>query len=173
MRKRLRFRSISAILLSMGCLILFSACHSQKIDADASVPTIVATQTTTESTTEYVVENYTASHLSKAETETFAKEVKQELFDGDWESLSQKMQYPVRIGNIVYGNSDQILKNAEQIQADFVPEFWDNLEEETCENMFNNSEGIMLGRGQVWFASFRHNDGTEELLILAINNDGI
>ena len=150
--------------LVLSCLILLSACHSQ-----ASVPAVTQTM---ESTTEHVVQEYTASHLSKEETEAFAKEVKQELFDGDWENLSQKIKYPICIDDTFYNSSDELLANAEQIQTNFVPEFWNNLEEETCVDMFNNSEGIMLGRGQIWLASIIHENGTKELLIISINNDG-
>lgn len=164
MKMHQKLSRIFAFPLILSCLILLSACHSQ-----TSVP---ATTQAMESTTECVVQEYIASHLSKEETEAFTKEVKQELFNGDWEDLSQKIKYPICIDNTVYNSSDELLTNAEQIQANFVPEFWNNLEEETCIDMFNNSEGIMLGRGQVWLASILHENGTKELLIIAINNDG-
>lgn len=105
--------------------------------------------------------------LAADRIETFAKEVQQQILTFDWVGLSEKISYPIKIGDIIYETKDAFA--AEYFT--YNDEFRKKIQEETCENMFVNLQGIRMGEsGQVWFTDlFYTESGTAEPKIYAIN----
>ena len=76
--------------------------------------------------------------------ESFAKEVKQQILTFDWEGLSEKILYPIQIGNTIYQTKEEFM--AEDFT--FSDEFRKKLEEETCEGIFVNKREAELEETQ-------------------------
>lgn len=121
---------------------------------------------------EYADRYSIASDRSAWEIERFATDIRKNLFSGDYQSLSEKISYPITIDGIVYENS------AEFLSADFIANpsgtFLENIRMESVSNtgLFCNVQGFMLGRGEVWFAELFNSDGNRtwsNLKITAIN----
>ena len=88
------------------------------------------------------------SDRSKDEVETFAKRVRQEILDRDWEALSADCLYPVLVDGEWINSPEELV--AVLSQADINEDFMQDVENETCEDMFANSHGSMFGYGSVW-----------------------
>lgn len=88
------------------------------------------------------------TYYSKAEVEGFAREIKGYILEKDWKSLSAYISYPISIGGYSFDNEDSFARGE---FADLLDgQFYDALEMESCEEMFCNWQGIMLGNGEVW-----------------------
>lgn len=100
--------------------------------------------------------------------ESFAATVRKQILDKDWESLSENVSYPITVnGNTFRNKSEFASADWDNIMT---PEFYKDIEGESCENLFCNSDGIMLGNGSVWIAELLN--GTAEsngLKVIAIN----
>lgn len=105
---------------------------------------------------------------SKEEIEMFAKTIKSYILNKEWDKLADKVSYPITIGNSECKSQDEFKRVAfDNILTDG---FYAALENETCEDMFCNYQGIMLGNGQVWFAEIIDSEsGKGELMVIAIN----
>ena len=90
------------------------------------------------------------SDRSKDEVETFAKKVRQEILDRDWEALSADCLYPVLVAGEWINSPEELV--AVLSQADISEAFMQDVENETCEDMFANSHGSMFGYGSVWIS---------------------
>ena len=88
------------------------------------------------------------SDRSKDEVETFAKRVRQEILDRDWEALSADCLYPVLVAGEWINSPEELV--AVLSQEDINEDFMLDVENETCEDMFANSHGSMFGNGSVW-----------------------
>lgn len=88
------------------------------------------------------------SDRSKDEVETFAKKVRQEILDRDWEALSADCLYPVLVDGEWINSPEELVVVLSQ--ADINEDFMQDVENETCEDMFANSHGSMFGYGSVW-----------------------
>lgn len=110
---------------------------------------------------------YWMCNFSKDEVEDFAKEVKQQILDYDWEGLSEKILYPITIGEMTYETKEKFA--AEEFTFD--DRFRKLLQEESCEDMFCNWQGMMLGEtGQVWISEFLNEDlSSQGLKVYGIN----
>lgn len=106
-----------------------------------------------------------ATTKSAWEVERFAKCVKRLILAGDFEGLAETMVFPIRIDGTVY------IDKAAYMKAEFVknpsPEFIEALQAESCEDLFCNSSGIMVGNGLCWILE----EGSESpgLKVYAIN----
>lgn len=114
--------------------------------------------------------NYYAvfTNEDKATVESFAKTVRKQILDKDWAGLADNVLFPITVSGKTYNSK------AEFVAADWnsilTAEFLKDIEEETCENMFSNSDGVMLGMGEVWISE--HLDDNFEscgLKVIAIN----
>lgn len=110
---------------------------------------------------------YGCTYFSKDEVEDFAKEVRQQILDYNWEGLSEKILYPITIGETTYESKKEFA--AEEFTFD--DRFRKLLQEESCEDMFCNWQGIMLGEtGQVWISEFLNEDfSSQGLKVYGIN----
>jgi len=118
---------------------------------------------------EYYAKGYAVcTSKSVWEVERFARKVKKMILQGDFKGLSQAVAYPITVDGITYQDEQAFLK------ADFVtnlnPEIRTELEEESCQIMFTNWQGIMLGDGCVWIGErLNENLGSEELKVIALS----
>lgn len=89
-----------------------------------------------------------ATSKSAWEVERFAKRVKRLILAGDFEGLAETMIFPIRIDETVY------IDKAAYMKAEFVkdpsPEFIEALQAESCEDLFCNYSGIMMGNELCW-----------------------
>lgn len=108
------------------------------------------------------------SSYSKEEIETFAKSIKTSILNKEWEELADKISYPITVGDIECANEEDFKKIAfDDILTD---DFYTALEDESCEEMFCKSTGIMLGNGQVWIAEIIDEEsGNGELKVIGIH----
>ena len=104
------------------------------------------------------------------EVEDFARLVKATLLEMDFEKMSELVAYPITI------DGERIESQEEFLNMDYGskvnPDFLKRVEEASCEQMFCNWQGIMLGEiGSVWIAEVL--DGSLEsmgLRVIALND---
>lgn len=107
--------------------------------------------------------------ISAWEVERFAESVRQDILSGDFEALSQKINFPITIDRNVYSGKEAFLS------ADFVKNpnkaFLETIEQSATANLFCNWQGMMLGNGEVWFAevSGAGSNTSQGLRVIAIN----
>lgn len=107
-----------------------------------------------------------ATDKSTAEVEDFAKKITADFKNKDWQSLAEKISYPITINEKYYANKDKFTKN--DWSKEFSAEFIDNVANAKTSDLFCNWSGIMLDDGSVWFL-----EEGDKLVISAINyNDG-
>lgn len=106
---------------------------------------------------------------SDESAERFAKEIREEILEGDYESLAQKCVYPIRIDGETFENQEALL--ASGLLQNPPEAFLDAIRQETCEDMFHNWQGFMLGNGEVWFSEILNEDySSDGLKIIGFNN---
>lgn len=108
------------------------------------------------------------SSYSKEEIESYAKTIKKIILNKEWEELADRISYPITIENFECKSEEDFKEiGFDEMLTD---DFYTALENESCEEMFCNYAGIMLGNGQVWIAEVI-DEGSEdgELMIIAIN----
>jgi len=108
-------------------------------------------------------ERYSDFSASDKDVEKFMRQIKLSIAEGDKEWIANNIRYPLKTtlngqGKITIKNKQQLIDNFEQI---FHPAFKEQIEKHCVCNMFYNSQGIMLGNGEIWI-------GKNE--IIAINN---
>ena len=111
------------------------------------------------------------SDRSKDEVETFAKRVRQEILDRDWEALSADCLYPVLVAGEWINSPEELVEVLSQ--ADINEDFMLDVENETCEDMFANSHGSMFGYGSVWISCRVGEDpmGPYDMGVITLNLD--
>lgn len=162
------------ICLSLILMLLFlAACSAQSENSDAQT-TPKPVQSAVPKETEEVVStaeiNYYELFTNEdAETvESFAAEVRQQIVDRDWEGLSDNILFPITISTKAYNSKEEFL--AADWDSILSEEFFNAIEEENCENLFCNYEGVMLGNGEVWISEqLDDNNVSCGLKVIAIN----
>ena len=105
---------------------------------------------------------------SAKEVEHFAAGIKEDILLKDWKSLSEKLAYPIWIGDKAINSSKEF--NDLDIDGMLSQEFVNAIDAESCREMFFNYQGIMMGAtGQVWIASVDTGAGQWELKVIALN----
>lgn len=101
--------------------------------------------------------------------ERFAKKVKKQILEGDYEGLAGECSYPIQIDGEMYISKDELL--AAGALENLPQAFVDVIREETCEDMFHNWQGFMLGNGEVWISEVLNEDlSSAEIKIIGFNN---
>ena len=133
-------------------------------------PTIEPTSkpmTETETPTDYYK---VATGKTAQEVEAFARNVKETLLAQDFEKMSELVAYPITI------DGERIESQEEFLNMDYGskvnPKFFEKVEEASCEQMFCNWQGIMLGDvGSVWISEVLDGDLTSMgLKVIALND---
>lgn len=110
-----------------------------------------------------------STSLTAEEVEQFAAEIKKDILQYNWDALAEKISYPIVISGITVHNKEDFLKL--NIDGNLNPEFVEAIRTETCQEMFCNWQGVMMGAtGQIWFGNVDNGKGTSELLIIGIND---
>lgn len=112
-----------------------------------------------------------ATDISRTEVEDYAANVKQSFMEHDWLTISSEISYPITISGIMYPDSATFLDASASFDNNLNEKFFSHLEEEDCVEMFNNSQGIMLGEtGEIWIAEVLDDKfNSQGLKIIAIN----
>lgn len=94
----------------------------------------------------------TAKEEERKEMEAFAAKVKTAVLEKDMESLSDMVAYPFSIK--ILGQEKEFKDKKAFLAYDFevlyTDSFVKDIEEESCFYMFQNTEGTMMGTGQIW-----------------------
>ena len=112
--------------------------------------------------------------LNKAEVEAFASKARQAYLDEDWETLSAMIRYPITMYPDVKVNdaeeflsymSDKVVSESDRAA----------MEEEDCNDLFFNGQGICMASGSVWFldANFNGVEQVGEPLLRIISVSGL
>lgn len=121
------------------------------------------------------VGDYTVcTRIPGQEVERFAAEVRQLILDQDWDSLADRLVYPILVnGESLYMDSEEFRKDGTLLDVLLGGEaFRAALEQEDCHEMFCNYQGIMLGDGQVWIGETLEQDGTSQgLKVFVLQGD--
>ena len=166
---------IMTILTALS-LLFVSACGkapaadpaSEEPASSAETPAASAQQTAQEEEPYYGI----ATTAPRADVEKFAAEVKQLFLQKDWETLSGMMDYPVRL----FGETDA--NNKEEFLAamnghEFPDSSFQAMENEPCNDLFANGQGIMLADGLIWFRDVNFDgitqNGTPSFKIITVN----
>jgi len=103
------------------------------------------------------------------EVERFARKIKELILTGDFEGLSKEIAYPVTINGTIYQDEAAFLKT--DFAENLNPEILTELEAESCQGMFANGQGIMLGNGSVWIGESMNPDLISQgLKVITLNN---
>lgn len=133
--------------------------------APTAEPTIESVESTTPADYYKAATNKTAQ-----EVEDFARLVRETLLAKDFVKMSELVAYPITI------DGERIESPEEFLNMDYAsklnPEFLKKVEEASCEQMFCNWQGIMLGEiGSVWIAEVLNGDlSSGELRVIALND---
>ena len=99
--------------------------------------------------------------LPAKDVEAFAAKARQAYLDEDWQTLSTMIRYPITM------YPDVKVNNAEEFLAymsDKIVSDGDRtaMEEEDCEDLFVNGQGICMATGSIWFLDVNF-DGIEQV----------
>ena len=111
-----------------------------------------------------------ATGKTAREVEDFAGLVKETLLAKDFVKMSELVAYPIMIAGERIESPEEFLNM--DFGAKVNPKFLENVEEASCEQMFCNWQGIMLGEtGSVWIAEVLSGDlSSEGLKVIALND---
>lgn len=143
-------------------------------EVPAAAPTEIPMQEATEApdigTT--TLEDYykMATNKTAREVEDFARLVKGTLLEMDFEKMSELVAYPITIDGERIESQEEFLNMNYGSKVN--PKFLEKVEAASCERMFCNWQGIMLGdTGSVWIAEVLDgNMESEGLRVIALND---
>ena len=98
---------------------------------------------------------------SKAEVKSFVEGVKADIEKSSWESLADKIEYPVSINpDKTANNKDEFisLMNDSKVSQSFL----DELASADLGNLFSNGQGLMVGDGCIWLRDINF-DGIDQV----------
>ena len=102
------------------------------------------------------------------EVERFAAEIKNDILSRNWESLSEKIAYPIEIDGKEITSSNDFLNMG--LDSTLSQAFVDAIAAESCHEMFVSYRGIMMGEtGLIWLSDVETGSDQWELKIMAIN----
>lgn len=109
---------------------------------------------------------------SKAEVQIFVEGVKVDIESSSWESLADKLDYPVVINSDKTANDKEefisIMNDSKVSQA-----FLDELNGADLGNLFSNGQGLMVGDGCIWLRDVNFDGidqvGTPEFKVISFN----
>ena len=98
---------------------------------------------------------------SKAEVKSFVEGVKADIEKSSWESLADKIEYPVSINpDKTANNKDEFisLMNDSKVSQSFL----DEISSADLGNLFSNGQGLMVGDGCIWLRDINF-DGIDQV----------
>jgi len=103
-----------------------------------------------------------ATHLPAYMVENFARIVRHNILQKNWDALEDKVRLPLTVQGEEVNNWDDFVEWMEAYSSYYL--YTDRLEQETCHAMFCNWQGISMADGLIWI-----NEGETGLKITAIN----
>ena len=101
--------------------------------------------------------------MSQEDVEAFAASVRSAYLDQDWETISGMIRYPITMyPDVEIADAPEFLSymKGKTVSAGDIAQ----MEEETCEDMFVNGEGICMGSGQIWLLDENYMESGEPRL---------
>ena len=101
--------------------------------------------------------------MDKAEVEAFAASVRHAYLNQDWETIASLIRYPITMyPDVEIADAPEFLSymKGKTVSAGDIAQ----MEEETCEDMFVNGEGICMGSGQIWLLDENYMESGEPRL---------
>ena len=126
----------------------------------AAPSTSVSSETSISADTESSSDYSVCTSLSATDVENFATSAKEALLKSDWTTIASMCAYPITINGTSYADEESLKKASITLNDTTVSD----LTAESCHNMFCNSDGIMLGNGEVWIS---------EVLDQQLNSEGL
>lgn len=114
----------------------------------AEVEEEAADQTATEAEEDadwYIV----ATDVSKDEIENFADMARAAYLKGDWLAIAENIYYPITMYPDVQVNNESEFMEY-MTGKEIAPSDFEEMQNESCHNMFANSQGVCMGTGQIW-----------------------
>ena len=110
-----------------------------------------------------------ATTIPAGSVESYAMDIKAMVLNGDWETFVNEISYPIIVDGLTMEDAtdmkDYIADS--KVSADFLAA----IEAETCIEMFNSVQGIMMGiDGQIWLGTVQGENGDYVLKVVEINN---
>ena len=138
-------------------------------ETDSPEPTVAESTEVQEDPAEDDGQYSIVTAMGKAEVEAFAADVKQAYLAQDWETISTMIRYPITLyPDVRVQDAEEFLVYMEGKtvhESDAAA-----MEEETCEDLFANGQGICLGSGQVWLLDTHYmEDAPPQLQIIALS----
>jgi hypothetical protein len=165
-----------ALLMALGLILSGCSLEGGGDQQQAEAPSLGGDSTQQEpdsSTEEPVISNTeedfyrVCTSFSAQEVESFARQVKKQFLQQDWSEVASEIAYPITIGGETFESSSAFL--AADLDGLFPKAFYEALEDESCQEMFCNWQGVSMGGGSVWIGSVPEEDDTERLCIININ----
>lgn len=116
---------------------------------------------------------YSDFYGTDKDVEAFMKNVKNSILNNDKNWIGNHIKYPIKTTTknlkiVIIKNKKQLIENFEQI---FHQDFKDKVKSTCICNMFNNSQGVMLGNGEIWiYNAPNSNENKFDFNITSINN---
>ena len=140
-----------------------SAASSAAPSVSSAASSEVSASAGTESSSDYSI----CTSLSAADVEAFASSAKAALLKSDWNTIASMCSYPITIDGTSYADENSLKKASITLSDTSISD----LTAESCQNMFCNADGIMLGNGEVWISEVLDSQmNSEGLKIIAIND---
>lgn len=135
----------------------------------ASVPVTKEPESRNQQTVAEEADYYSVcTSYSKEEVEDFAYRIKQQVMDKEWTALAEQIAYPITISSVTYETQEAFC--AENWDDCLDDAFYEEIESESCTNMFCNYQGIMFGNGKIWIAEvLDSNKNSQGLKVVAIS----
>ncbi len=107
---------------------------------------------------------YVASNLEDETIESFASVIKELVNKSQWDTLADLAAYPVCVNGKNVASKEDLLKLIDEkgVQESFI----EAVKNASADDLSANSQGIMIGDGEVWFTDNATGDG---LVIITLN----
>ena len=166
-----RFKTIVACVLTLTLAFAVVGCGSEESSSvakdsatEAAVETTeeaaAAAETETEAEAASDTEDFSvASNLDAATIKAFASKVQDVVSKSDWNALADLATYPVCVNGSDVASKEDLLKLIDEkgVQDSFV----NAVKSASVDELSANSQGIMIGDGEVWFIDNAAGDGLE------------
>lgn len=169
----LRYLGLTIILLSLT----LTACGGATQDV---TPTPQSTPTpkaeTMAATATLAPDKFAVTGLTEEEVAIFVQWLKSAVAASDGEEIASRINFPIAVyldgKRTQLDSAQQVIENYPQIIDDTVRQA---VQAQEMADLFSNSEGVMIGNGEIWFASYCADKGDDnftdcQIMISAINN---
>lgn len=120
--------------------------ETESIQPESEQPKPESMEVTEETTAPDFYSGWTAR--DSAEVEAFAVDVRENIVNGEWEELSEKLSYPITIGVVTYYDREAFLDDS--WNDIFTEDFLHAVEQDDCMELPSNENGCSIAEGCVY-----------------------